>query len=321
MYRASTTLGLLLIATLAPAENTGNHKLDVFDLLSAEWADNRDYSCAENPHVITFSKDRKLATFTYLEPPDRSHWSSSYHGYHLSPEESTETKLVFYVLDHGRNWLALQRTDALPDRNRGVPPRWKISLMKDDTNYRWHLYGAAFGNNSLLRGVRCTPESKILKEKSEAFSHANLDPTLARLVGHWEAPGRVMGRPVTYRAKGSAVLQGSFIRIELRDLTVPARYEAIILVGKSERGDAYVAHWLDVLGVDSSSVIGSGTYDDNELTLQFEQAENTIVNTFRFRRSIPLRADRFDLVTLSIEKATQAVSETASYEFKRVEAP
>jgi len=180
---------------------------------------------------------------------------------------------------------------------------------------------APLGDNSLLRGVRCKPEDKIVQEVADTMSDANLDPTLKRLVGRWEAPGRVMGRPITYRAEAKAVLQGAFVRIDLRDLTVPARYEAMILIGKSDRDDTYVAHWLDVLGVDASSIVGTGRYDDNELTLQFNQAKTTVVNTFRFRRSIVLRADRFDLVTSSIDNATQAVSETASYEFKRVEAP
>jgi len=112
IYRTSIALGLVLLTGLAQGENNDSGKLDVFDLLSDEWADNRDYTCSDNPHIITFWRDRTLATFTYVDPPDRSHWSPSYHAYHRSPE-----------------------------KNRVKPQAWKISLIKDDTNYRWHLYG------------------------------------------------------------------------------------------------------------------------------------------------------------------------------------
>jgi hypothetical protein len=221
------------------------------------------------------------------------------------------------VLDHGRNWLALQRLQDETEETGSRPQRWKLTLVSDDANYKWHLYGAAAGKNSLLRGVRCKPEDKIIQEESDIIADANLEDVLTRLVGRWEAPGRIMGRPITYRAEGKAVLQGAFVRIELRDLSVPARYEAIILIGKAKGDDKYIAHWLDVFGADASSVVGVGEYHDEELTLRFEQEESSVVNIFRFHRSLPLRADRFELVTLSIDKATQAVSETASYDFKK----
>jgi hypothetical protein len=314
----------LLLATSAAlgqerAQEGNEPNLDVFELLSAEWADNKDYTCNTNPHVISFSDDRQFATFSYQHPPDRSHWTASLHTYRLSPEESKDETIIFKVLDHGRNWLALQRLEDETEEIGSKPQRWKLTLVSGDANYKWHLYGAAAGKNSLLRGVRCKPEDKIIQEESDIIADANLEDILMRLVGRWEAPGRIMGRPITYRAEGKAVLQGAFVRIDLRDLSVPARYEAIILIGKAKGDEKYIAHWLDVFGADASAVVGVGEYDDEELTLRFEQDENSVVNIFRFHRSLPLRADRFELVTLSIDKATQAVSETASYAFKKIE--
>ncbi len=313
-YRVLVTFATVLLATVAASAEQGP---DVFELLAAEWADNKDYACNSNPHVISFSADRKVATFSYQQPPDRSHWTPSLHAYRLSPEDSNDKTLSFRILDHGRNWLALKRIGDVTPGKEAAFSSWKITLASKDENYTWHLYGAAAGNKSFLRGVRCKPEDKIVQEASEVIAEANLDQTLAQLLGMWEAPGRIMGRPVTYRAEGKAVLQGNFVRVELREQSVPARYEAIILIGKSDSDEKYVAHWLDVFGADVSSIVGVGEYDGNELTLRFDRNDNTIVNVFRFRRSLPLRADRFDLATLSIDKATQAVSETGLFEFKR----
>jgi len=315
-HRVLIAIAVVLSATVASNLHAEESGLDVFELLADEWADNKDYACNSNPHVISFSEDRTVATFSYQHPPDRSHWSPSLHTYRLSPEDSVEKVISFRVVDHGRNWLALKRVGEATSAKDAAYMKWKITLSKGDAGYSWHLYGAEAGNRSLLRGVRCKPEDKIVAEKSDIIAEANLDVVLAQLLGKWEAPGRIMGRPVVYRAEGKAVLQGSFVRIELRDLSVPARYEAIILIGKSDDNESYVAHWLDVFGPDASTIVGFGEYKSNELTLRFEQAESTVVNTFRFHRSLPLRVGRFDLVTLSIDRATQAVSETASYEFK-----
>jgi len=322
-YPVSIAPGLFLVILATFAQDVyGNEEtpvLDVFELLSAEWADNKDYTCNTNPHVISFSSDRQLATFSYQQPPDRSHWTASMHAYRLSPEESKDKTIVFDVLDHGRNWLALQRRDESSADAAAKPQRWKLTLTSDDANYKWHLYGAAAGKNSLLRGVRCKPEDKIIQEESDIIADENLESVLTGLVGKWEAPGRIMGRPVTYRAEGKAVLQGRFVRIDLRDLSVPARYEAIILIGKSKDQETYVAHWLDVFGADASTVVGIGEFDDDELTLRFEHDSHSVINVFRFHRSLPLRADRFELVTLSVDKASGEVSETASYDFKKID--
>ena len=192
-------LFLAVLATLALDVHGESETpvLDVFQLLSAEWADNKDYTCSTNPHVISFSSDRQLATFSYQHPPDRSHWTASLHEYRLSPEESKDKTIVFKVLDHGRNWLALQRLEETSEEAKVKPQRWRITLTGDDAGYKWHLYGAAAGKSSLLRGVRCKPEDKIIQEESDMIAEENLEDVLTRLVGKWEAPGRIMGRPVT----------------------------------------------------------------------------------------------------------------------------
>lgn len=320
ILRKKLVVSIALLCCTALSAVAEEPKLDVFELLAAEWADNQDFTCYTNPHTITFSEDRSTATFSYKQPPDRSHWASNMHEYSLSPESSSERTIVFKVLDHGKNWLALQPEVDAAGGGRATAKRWRITLTNEDAGYKWRLYGAPPGHNSILRGVRCDPEDKIIQDESEIYAIENLEDVLSKLTGTWEAPGRIMGRPVTYRAEGSAVLQGSFVQIYLRDLTIPARYEAIILIGKSKHDDQYIVHWLDVFGPDSTTTVGIGELYGDKLIFKFEHPDHTVVNTFHLLRSLPLRADRFNLVTQYIDKETEEVSETASYEFKKVDA-
>lgn len=55
---------------------------------------------------------------------------------------------------------------------------------------------------------------------------------LTDLEGRWTMRGDVRGKPVTYTMEARPTLQGKFVELHMRDVQLPAQYEARVFIGK-----------------------------------------------------------------------------------------
>lgn len=105
------------------------------------------------------------------------------------------------------------------------------------------------------------------------------DPLLDNIVGHWDAPGRVHGKDIHFRAAAEWVLNHQFLQVRLEDTADPSTYEAWIFVGYDFRSERYVVHWLDNYGGRWSETLGYGDRSGNSLRFVFEYGDGPFRNT------------------------------------------
>jgi hypothetical protein len=90
---------------------------------------------------------------------------------------------------------------------------------------------------------------------------------LKALDGDWVMSGDVMGRPVTYRMVATPALQGMFTEMRMKDVQVPAKYEAAVFLGYDADSQTVIVHWMDRFGAKASIPHAIGHIAGN--TVQF----------------------------------------------------
>ncbi len=139
---------------------------------------------------------------------------------------------------------------------------------------------------------------------------------LAQLQGAWTMSGAVLGKPVTYSARGRWQLNGAWLEFAMTDLARPPAYEARLYLGYDGRAHDFIAHWLDRFGAAGARVVGTGTLEQRTLTIVFPYAQGT------FRDTLTLDAPG-DSGTLLLEQqaADGHWSSFAQYTLRRVARP
>ena len=95
-------------------------------------------------------------------------------------------------------------------------------------------------------------------------------PELLRsLDGHWAMIGDVRGKPVRYTLNVAPILQGKYSELHMKDVNIPAKYEAKVIIGPSEDGASLVVHWLDSFGASYSVPHGTGFTSKNVIEFSF----------------------------------------------------
>ena len=107
------------------------------------------------------------------------------------------------------------------------------------------------------------------------------DEFLDKLVGQWNLTRKVRGTTEENKVEAEWVLKHQFLRLHMKDVASPPRYEAEVYIGFDKAGNRYVAHWMDTFGGGFSSV-GFGVRDGNSLPFVFEDADGTVRNTFTY---------------------------------------
>jgi hypothetical protein len=107
------------------------------------------------------------------------------------------------------------------------------------------------------------------------------DEFLDKLVGHWNLTRKVRGTTEENKVDAEWVLEHQFLRLHMKDVASPPKYEAEVYIGFDKAGNRYVAHWMDTFGGGFSSM-GFGVRDGNSLPLIFEDADGTVRNTFTY---------------------------------------
>lgn len=108
------------------------------------------------------------------------------------------------------------------------------------------------------------------------------DRYLDALQGDWQMSGTLLGKPVSYHARGERVLQGGFLRLHMIDTAKAPTYEADLFLGYDPHARDYVGHWLDRFGAAGARVVATGKRDGNTLVIQFPYADAAFKDTFVF---------------------------------------
>lgn len=106
------------------------------------------------------------------------------------------------------------------------------------------------------------------------------DELLENLVGDWKLSRRIRERTVENSVKVEWILNHQFLRIHMKDVETPSRYEAMVFVGYDTVSERYVVHWIDVFGGRFSETLGYGKRDGNSIMFVFEYPEGPFHNTF-----------------------------------------
>lgn len=108
-------------------------------------------------------------------------------------------------------------------------------------------------------------------------------PALLRaLDGNWIMDGDVRGEPVTYRMVASPALQGTFTELRMKDVQVPAQYEAAVFIGVDAASQGLTAHWIDSFGPKHSVPHGTGHIAGNALQFTIPYASGKFRDTFTY---------------------------------------
>lgn len=109
------------------------------------------------------------------------------------------------------------------------------------------------------------------------------DSFLDNLVGHWEIARKIRDRTEKNTLDADWVLQHRFVRLHMKDVADPPKYEAMVMVGYDPARQRYVAHWTDNWGAQYSGV-GYGKRAGNSIELDFASDDGGhFYNTFTWQ--------------------------------------
>lgn len=98
----------------------------------------------------------------------------------------------------------------------------------------------------------------------------NARPDLLRaLDGQWMMVGDVRGKPVKYTLHVTPILQGKYSELHMKDVNIPARYEAKVTIGASQDGGSLIVHWIDSFGASYSVPHGTGRVTEDAIEFSF----------------------------------------------------
>ena len=108
---------------------------------------------------------------------------------------------------------------------------------------------------------------------------------LTALEGKWTMRGDVRGKPVTYAMQAQPTLQGKFVELHMRDVQVPAQYEARVFIGVDAATGAVITHWMDNHGAENSIPHATGQIVGDTLQFTFAYKHAPFRNTFTYNRA------------------------------------
>jgi hypothetical protein len=105
---------------------------------------------------------------------------------------------------------------------------------------------------------------------------------LRQLDGNWVMSGDVRGKPVNYRMVATPALQGTFTEMHMRDMQVPAQYEATVYIGYDAASKNVIAHWMDSFGPKHSIPHATGHIAGNTIQFTFPYPSGQFRNTWNY---------------------------------------
>ena len=105
------------------------------------------------------------------------------------------------------------------------------------------------------------------------------DDLISHLEGRWSITREIRGTTVNNVMTAEWVLAHQFLQLHMKDLSVPSRYEALVLIGYVYASGEYVAHWTDTFG-GKFSAVGRGARKNDAVEFRFEYPDGLFFNTF-----------------------------------------
>lgn len=106
---------------------------------------------------------------------------------------------------------------------------------------------------------------------------------LQALDGDWIMTGDVMGKPVRYTMAATPTLNATFTEMHMKDVQVPARYEARVFIGYDQGSQAIIAHWMDVFGAKGSIPHATGRITESTIEFTLPYASAPFRDTLRYQ--------------------------------------
>lgn len=110
----------------------------------------------------------------------------------------------------------------------------------------------------------------------------NRPALLQALDGNWIMMGDVMGKPVQYNMAATPTLNGTFTEMHMKDVQLPARYEARVFIGYDQKSQSVIAHWIDIFGARGSVPHATGSIKDNTIEFTFPYASAPFHDTLSY---------------------------------------
>jgi hypothetical protein len=110
------------------------------------------------------------------------------------------------------------------------------------------------------------------------------DDLVSRLEGRWELTRTMRGQESKSAGEADWVLDHQFLRVRMKDLATPSRYEAHVYIGWSNTSQRYDIHWMDVWG-GHYSTRGVGTRTGDTIEFRFSDPDGAFFNTFAYDRA------------------------------------
>jgi hypothetical protein len=110
------------------------------------------------------------------------------------------------------------------------------------------------------------------------------DPLLDKLIGDWKVERKFgNGRAAKNLVHAEWVLHHQFVELHYRDTAVPAKYEAMVLIGYDDIAKHYLCHWADNYGgAFSTDRFASRDEASNAMEFKFEFHDGQLTNRFAF---------------------------------------
>lgn len=105
------------------------------------------------------------------------------------------------------------------------------------------------------------------------------DALLDKLTGQWRLSRKIGNRLEENHVKVDWILNHQFLQIHMKDVKLPPRYEALVMIGYDHEQGRYVVYWLDTFGGKFSEK-GTGTRKDNSIQFVFQYPDGLLHNTF-----------------------------------------
>lgn len=134
---------------------------------------------------------------------------------------------------------------------------------------------------ALLAGILLATPVPGTAQTSSPASETRPD-LLRALDGSWRMSGDVRGEPVTYSMSAASALQGNFTEMRMKDVQVPAQYEAVVFIGFDKASQAVIAHWMDNHGATYSIPHGTGQISGNSIRILFPYQSGNFRNTMTY---------------------------------------
>jgi hypothetical protein len=128
------------------------------------------------------------------------------------------------------------------------------------------------------------------------------DDLLSNLEGDWRLSRQIRGTTVENAAQAPWVLNHQFLQLHMKDVAIPPKYEAIVLIGYIYSESQYIAYWTDTYGA-KFAAIGRGRRKGNSVEFRFEYPDGPFFNTFTW---LP---ERKEWVLLMQSQASSGVRE------------